>query len=205
MRCRHCKEKFTSTRFNVKYCEKIDCRTQEAMYNLGKIKEREKRLKAKAKRKVKLEVKRDEYAGTLQKEINKLARQIDSKFFDTCIDCGKKLGDSKHGAHFNNVKGHENIRFNLHNIHQSRGHCNKYSSQHKVGYEEGLKNRYGEDYFNFVKFELNLKYPVLKLTGQEISEKLKIVRKLNRDFETFVFTDPKKARDMFNELIGIYK
>ena len=71
-------------------------------------------------------------------------------------------------------------------------------------YYEGLQGRYSKEYADFVRYEIALEYKTIKLTNKEIHDKIPIVRKLNRDFETFKFNDPIEARNMMNTIIGIY-
>jgi hypothetical protein len=158
----------------------------------------------------------------LQEQVNLLARKIDEHFGYECIDCDRVLeygtANAVHGAHRENVQGHENIRFNLHNIHASTLFCNKYNTEHKTGYDIKLVSRYGQEYHDYVH-QLNLEYKVLKLNELEIKQALKIVRKLNRDFKTHLTgnlkwsnsttlkknLDGAMLRAYFNDLIGIYK
>ena len=153
----------------------------------------------------KVEVKIGETRNELQKKINMLARMIDAKYgFVTCIDCNLPMNKQIHGAHFHQVKGNEQLRFNLHNIHSALSQCNKYSSEHKVGYILGLQKRYGYDYYLFVD-ELPRKYINIHLNAVELKEKLKIVNKLIRDFETYQTTNAINARGIFNKIIQIYE
>ena len=146
----------------------------------------------------------------LQEQVNLLARKIDEHFGYECIDCDRVLeygtANAVHGAHRENVQGHENIRFNLHNIHASTLFCNKYNTEHKTGYDIKLVSRYGQEYHDYVH-QLNLEYKVLKLNELEVKQALKIVRKLNRDFQTHLTgrLDGAMLRAYFNNLIGIYK
>ncbi len=195
-KCKVCKTTFQKTKPLEMVC------SYKCAIEYGKI-QQEKKVKSETKSK-KIETHSEEYKRQLQSEINKLARQIDERFGYKCIDCGKDYGKLVHGAHFRNVQGNENIRFNLHNIHSARAYCNTYSSEHKVGYAEGLEKRYGLEYLNRV-INLSLEYPSIKLLPVEIHEKLKIVRKLNRDFQKMEFSNSIKARDLLNNLIGIYK
>ena len=165
----------------------------------------------KRKKVIRVEVKKTEYKGALQAEINKLARNIDSHFNYTCIDCPRVLdyhlgGKTVNGAHFNNVGSHETIRFNLHNIHASTMYCNKHNTNHKTGYEEGLKTRYSLEYFDYVKHSLKLDYQLIKLSGQEVFEALTKVRKINREYKDLIkdFKDGREARTFFNDLLDIY-
>lgn len=153
----------------------------------------------------KTEIKIGENRNELQKNINLLARLIDYSFnYYICIDCGKPMNKQIHGAHFHNVKGHEHLRFNLHNIHSSLSQCNKYSSEHKVGYIKGLEQRYGIDYLNQVE-ALKTEVKELKLNAVEIAEKLKLVRHIIRNFDKYKFDNALIARNQFNKIIGIYE
>jgi len=140
----------------------------------------------------------------LQNEINRLSKMIDNKFSNPCIDCNRGYGAQQDGAHYHSVGAHSNVRFNLHNVHAARSECNQHDPYHKTRYAKGLKQRYGNDYLEMVE-GLPLKYPKIKLSAVEVAEKLKMVRKLIRDFSTFVFTDAMQAREQLNKLINIYQ
>lgn len=140
-----------------------------------------------------------------QDEINLLARKIDSKFgHDTCICCARKLDKQIHGAHRHSVGSNSTLRYNLHNIHSATSHCNQHSNTHISGYKVGLALRYGYKYAFMVE-DLPLTYKTIKLTALEIVEKLKLVRKINRTFDTYVFESAIDARENLNNLIGIYR
>jgi hypothetical protein len=207
-RCKGCKEKFETFEFNNKYCKKskcqkihkdilIDKQTKKALNNLKKIK---KDKTAKLRAKVYPKGKSDQ----LQTAVNKLSKMIDKACgYSTCIDCDKPLGTT-HGAHFGNVASHANIRYNLHNLHSARAHCNMYSSEHKKGYTKGLVSRYSEDYLEFVEFTIRHKYKLLKLSGDEYKHALKNVRLILREFDSYTLKDGIVARRAFNIEIGIY-
>lgn len=199
---KNCREKFEQKRFLQKFCNKEECqieeRTQVALKNLQVIK-KEKTLN------MKISAYSKKHKNVLQDEINKLARMIDLKFYSTCIDCGRILKDDIHGSHYNNVGGNENIRYNLHNIHASIGQCNTHKNGNKQGYFQGLIERYSKEYAEFVHFGLNEKYRSMHFTEKQIYDTIPIVRKLIREFETFVFTDPIHARTSLNNVIGLYK
>lgn len=139
----------------------------------------------------------------LQKEINKLARLIDAKFGWLCIDCGRPYGKQIDGAHFHSVGSNSSLRYNLHNIHSARSDCNQYSATHKQGYESGIKERYGKEYFEMLQ-SLPLQHPSVRLSNLEVTEKLKLVRSLVRNFKTFNFSTALEGREIFNKLIAIY-
>lgn len=153
----------------------------------------------------KVQVKVGETRNELQRKINLLARMIDAKFgFNTCIDCGKPFGKQIDAAHFHDLSTNRGIRFNLHNLHSAKSDCNQYSSKHKEGYILGLINRYNFHYADYVE-SLKHDYKSLNLTAIELKEKLKIVNKLIRDFDTYQMSTPKTMRQVFNNIIGIYQ
>ena len=80
-----------------------------------------------------------------------------------------------------------------------------FNTEHKPDYDKGLKSRYSEEYYNYVRYGLSKKYNKIQLNTSEIYEALTIVRKLNRTFDTMVFTHSRGARDILNNIIGIYK
>lgn len=180
-------------------------------YAKQKEKEKAEREWRKEKRQRKIEANPKIRKGYLQQEINKLARMIDEHFNYCCIDCPKLLEYGKpravNGAHFHNVGGNENLRFNLHNIHSATMWCNYYNTEHKQGYEKGLIDRYGKDYFNYVSKEMTLEYKYLGLSSLEIEEALKKARKLVREFDEQIKgnLDGSMARAKFNLIIGIYE
>jgi len=144
------------------------------------------------------------YKGLLQNEVNKLSRMIDAKFgYTLCIDCGKPFGNQIDACHFNGVGSNHSIRYNLHNLHSGKSDCNQFSDKHKQGYTIGLKERYGESYLTLVE-ELPLKYKYIKISAVEVVEKLKIVRSLVKNFDTFQAENSIAMREMFNQIIGIY-
>ncbi len=198
MRCKECKQKFVPKFFLQKYCmDNLEC---IKAFNDGR---KEKLICDKVKE-MKVNTHSGENKKELQKEINLLARKIDAKFGYQCIDlCGRPYGKQVDGAHFHSVGSNSTLRYNLHNIHSADSHCNNYSNKHLSGYLLGLDLRYGKDYPVVVK-NLPAFYPSLKLTNIEIVEKLALVRKINRTFETYNITSGDTARTLFNNIIGIY-
>lgn len=201
MRCKNpnCKEKFKPKYFLQKHCmEKDECIKLEIAF---KKKEKEKT----DFKEMKIEAYGKEHRSALQDEINKLSRMIDAKFgYTTCIDCNKPFTGQIDAAHFHSRKENSTLRYNLHNLHSANGYCNQYSENHKSGYKIGLIERYGPKYASYVIEEMRVIYPMIKLSNREVYEKLAIVRKLIRDFNTFVFQDAISAREQLNKIIGIY-
>lgn len=208
MRCKHCKEKFEVKKFNQKFCKgNTDCLTAEAMFLLNqKKKADEKKWRKEKKEKLPILYPR-KYKNLLQSQINLLARKIDGYFGYLCIDCGKPYGKQTDAAHLHNSQGNENIRYNLHNLHSAKSDCNRWSSEHKVGYRKGIIERYGEEYLNYIDIELPKIYAYLGLNEVEVYEALAKVRKCIREFDKHIeqFNNGKEARDYFNKKIGIYE
>lgn len=203
MRCKICKEVFKVEYFNQKTCKNAECII--TFSKQLKVSEWERNAK-KASKPVKSTKKTAK--EHLQDEVNKLSRKIDEYFEYPCIDCGKFYGKQSDAAHYHNRGGNENIRYNLHNLHTARAHCNRYSSEHKKGYKKGLIDRYGEEYAELVETGLGLQYPTIRLNEVETKEALKIVRKLNREFNQHTKgndVDGSMLREYFNNLIQIYK
>tara|TARA_R110002051_G_C8687899_1_gene492613 strand:- start:88 stop:714 length:627 start_codon:yes stop_codon:yes gene_type:complete len=207
MKCKNCKQKHEPFNSLDNWCKEIPCQTAKALHLLSKIKDKKEKQRVKDVQGLdnyKVEKKSKSQVLDLQKEINKLARKIDHKFYDTCIDCEREIKESdSHGAHRFNVGGHQNLRFNLNNIHTSTSYCNIYNTEHKVGYDKKLVERYSQEYYSQVH-ELYLKYKDLKLLSTEITKALKTTRKINRTFDKFIFTDSLDARNKCNILIGLY-
>ena len=204
-RCKNpnCNDKFEAKVFLQKYCmQKDECIKLEFEYKRKKQWDKE---KDSIKKKNGWETKKPP-KNVLQDEINKLARTIDLHFKLPCISCGN-LKDVKYdGGHRISVGACISIRYNLHNIRrQCSKHCNLSLSGNPDGYDEGLKIIHGHKYKNYVKYELRQEFDYVNLGAIDYPEKIKLVRKLIRDFDTFKFNNSIHARVMLNNIIGIYK
>ena len=203
-KCKYHKTKFKAKHFNQTHClEGDECTAAFVEY----ANEQRRKSWRREKRQKLPELYPRKYRGLFQDEINKLARMIDNELgYHACIDCGETLIGIPQvdGSHFKNVGSNLSVRYNLHNIHSSKSDCNQYHGGKKLGYREGITKRYSKAYLDRMD-GLGLIYKDIKLTNKEIGEKLKIVRKLIREFETFNIQDGIKARDLFNKIIGIYK
>lgn len=197
----------------INVCQSCGKKTNKKVCNvcvglvLKPIKEAEKQAKEE-KRKAKINAHEKDYKVALQNEINKLSKMIDFKFgFTDCIDCGKFLNKEKNqidACHFISRKRNSSLKYNLLNLHSGHNHCNTRNETHEYSYRIGLEKRYGKDFLEEVD-GLSLKYPIIKLTAIEIAEKVALVRKSIRTFDSFQFESSIKARKQFNLLIGIYK
>lgn len=157
---------------------------------------------------IKIDSHSKEYRKAFQDEINKLSKMIDIKFgYDTCIDCGKYLDKEKHqidACHLISKKKNNTLRYHLDILHSGHNHCNTMNETHESNYKVGLVKRYGQEYVTYVE-ELPIKYKEIHISNQEIFEKLKLVRSVIRNFETYSLTDSLQARKIFNNLLSIYK
>jgi hypothetical protein len=207
-RCKNCGEKFEVKTFLQKFCRMNDeCLDAESKFALEKLQKQKKKDWNKYKQERRPFTHKKENKAELQRQINLLARKIDQacEIF-TCIDCGNRFGKQVDAGHFHSVGSNATIRWNLHNIHSQASNCNRNGQgggkQHD--YYKGLVEKYGSKYAEYVDIVLPLKYKYIGLTEVEIYEKLKLVRKINRTFDTYEINDPIKARKMFNKIIGIY-
>ena len=130
------------------------------------------------KRKAKTEAKRqllsvDAYrAKVLQPVINEIARLIDEGL--PCIASGVTAGKFS-GGHFTAVGANRSIALNLHNIHKQAYHSNGPKGGQPIEYLQGIRERYGNDYAEWVlsmrqikvqkwkKFELEKAFKAAKL------------------------------------------
>jgi hypothetical protein len=200
----NCKDKFIPKVFLQKHCMvKDECIEMEIDYKKA-LQEKNKNDFENNLQEMKIRVKAPKRKLDFQKQINLLSRMIDSKFGFLCIDCGRNYGEQIDAAHLHNSHGNENIRFNLHNLHSADSQCNRFNSEHKIGYRIGIEKRYGKRYLEYIDIELPKQYQYVGLKDNEIVEKLAIVRKIIRHFNTFVLSDSISARNMFNNLLGIY-
>ena len=199
-RCKLCKDKFTPKYFLQKHCmEKDECIKAEIELKKATI-WKEKRAE------MKVNTHSKEYKKEFQNEINKLSRNIDVKFgFNACIDCGKLFENHQIDAcHLISKGSNSTLSYNLHNLHSGHNHCNFYNPTHESNYKKGLVLRYGIEYLQMIE-NMPLKYTSIHLSNQEIHDKLTLVRKINRTFNTYQLSDGVSSRGMFNILIGIYK
>jgi hypothetical protein len=203
-KCKWCKDYFVPVRPLQSVCS-LEC-------SIELSNETKKKAEKKAWDKEKAEIKERNGWNTkkppknvLQDAINKLARMIDEYFEEPCISCGNTNNVKYDGGHRISVGACISIRYNLHNIRrQCSKNCNVSLSGNPDGYDEGLKERFGLEYKNYVKYELRKNYDYVDLGSIDYTEKIKLVRKLIRDFDTFKIRTPLQARIMFNKIIGIY-
>ncbi|MFT5724143.1 MAG: hypothetical protein ACI9JN_001260 [Bacteroidia bacterium] len=157
-----------------------------------------------------------ENRGLLNAATQKLSRLIDIACgINNCVDCGfpfhedtsKKFGKANRDAgHYHSKGSNASIAWNLHNLHSQASPCNSngIGGGKQLGYYEGLISRYGQEYADFVRYDIVRLYPKLGLSNREVFEKLTLVRAIIKNFDTYVISDSLSMRRMFNLIIGIY-
>jgi hypothetical protein len=202
MRCKHCKTKFVPKKFLQKYCLETDDCITAFLSHAKEVKAKQQRAKDKKTREG-LKTLTD-WQKDLEAEINKIARLIDKG--SGCISCGGHTTPA--GGHYASVKANGSIRFNLDNIHLQDFNCNNWKSANIINYDLGLIERYGKEYWEYVKFELPQRYPILKLKLFEYKPIIAEARKIVRELEKLDLQYPPKIRlelrKKYNERLGMY-
>lgn len=145
-----------------------------------------------------------EYESELQVQINKIVRLIDRGA--VCISC-QKHGKMDAGHRFS-VGGNNTLRYNTHGIWGQCFQCNDRKSGNLDGYDEGLRNTFGKEYWEYVYFDLKRTYPVIKLTKDELIDArttaMQIVKELTKLELEYPPLMRLRLRDEINTRIGIY-
>lgn len=140
----------------------------------------------------------------LEKEINSISRLIDKG--SGCISCGGQT--TPQGGHYHTVKSNGSIRYNLHNIHLQDYNCNCEKGGNIHYYDLGIIDRYGNKYWEYVKFSVVKEYPLIKFSMQDLEEAILKARKIKKDLEksNMIFNSEQRIilRNKFNKMIGIY-
>jgi hypothetical protein len=141
----------------------------------------------------------------LEKEINSIIRLIDKD--SGCISCNGQT--TPQAGHYHTVQSNGSLRYNLHNLHLQDFNCNCQKSGNIHQYDLGLIERYGNAYWNYVKFDLVYQYPLIKLNANEYEEAIKIARQIKTELKKADLRYTPKNRIMLrnsiNKKIGIYK
>jgi hypothetical protein len=146
-------------------------------------------------------------AKVLQPVINEIARLIDEGL--PCIASGVTIGKFA-GGHFTSVGANRSIALNLHNIHKQAYHSNAHKGGQPIEYLEGLRERYGDKYAEFV---LSMrKISVQKFNKQDLTEAFiraqgfrKWLKSIDaKDRSNWSALDRINSRNEGNKLIGLY-
>jgi hypothetical protein len=209
-KCKKCGEKFVP-KYNSfeKYCQEEDCRIAGAIEIVAnkKITDEKKRKKdcgnEKAVLKDKLMTLTD-WQKLLEKPVNKICCLLDRDA--GCISCNGKT--TPQAGHYHSVKSNGSIRFNLNNLHLQDFNCNCKKGANTHQYDLGLIERYGKEYWEYVKFDIVAEYPLLKMAKHEYQEKINIansiVKWLKLQNKTYSVKEMLELREKYNKQIGIY-
>lgn len=140
----------------------------------------------------------------LEKWCNKICCLIDNG--SGCISCNGKT--TPQAGHYHTVKSNGSIRYNLHNLHLQDYNCNCAKGANIPAYDEGLLQRYGRRYWEYVKFDIVRLYPLIRMKEYEYIEKIETARKIANRLEKsgLTFTPAQRIllREKYNREIGIY-
>ena len=142
------------------------------------------------------------WSKIVQPIINEIARLIDRGL--PCISSGT-FPDVAHGGHYISVGANRTLSLNLHNIHLQSVYSNHFKAGDNIAYRQGLINRYGEEYVQFV--EGLQKCPVLRLSKSDLIQVKEKAQAVRNQLKTTVFANLEErvaARNIANDLIGVY-
>lgn len=204
-KCKNCGEQFDK---DIRTPFKDWC-SNDCAYKLwikAKEKKEKKEWQVEKKKMIDNITKYPEWLQRLEDVINPICRLID--YGQPCISC--KGNGKPQAGHYHSVASDATIRFNLHNTHIQDYHCNVHKSANIIGYDEGLIQIYGNEYWEYVKFGLkNIYHKPLKLSIPEIKQSIEIAKSIIKDLQSasteYTPTERLYLRDYFNNKIGIYK
>lgn len=203
MKSRKCK--ICSIIFDKKYPLQFVCSPKcAAEYGKRSVEKKSKSTWSEEKKIIKDKLKKlGDWKKDLQVEINTIVRLIDKGH--PCIS-SNSLNGKMNAGHYVGVKAHDSIRYNLHNIHIQSEYSNSYLSGDTLRYQDGLRKVYGNDYFERV--ESLRATPLIKLSINDIIEKIATCREIVRELKKVDLTYPAKIRielrESLNKRIGIY-
>lgn len=196
-----CKQKFKPTSATQTVC------SQKCAIEYAKINSEKKQREIKRLEKQKLQkgvTGLPELKKLLETQINAICRLLDKDV--PCISCDGLT--TPQAGHYHSVQKNGSIRFNLFNVHVQDYNCNCAKGGNQHAYDLGLIKMYGKEYWEMVKFELPLKYPVLKLTKPEIEEAINKAREILKNLKkaniTYSTAQRIRLREEYNKAIGIY-
>lgn len=184
-RCKNCGSEFKPRyKTTEKFCWNTECKTQEALLNLEKIKNRQKAKQSRDLRQRKKDLETiQQMAQRVQKVVNQFVRLRDAG--KKCISCHKILKGKFDAGHYYNANNHWNVRFNAHlNIFGQCVTCNRHRHGNLIEMRKGLIERIGENTLDhldsiahktrkFNKIELQEYINIYKERIQEIKDQKK--------------------------------
>lgn len=144
-----------------------------------------------------------DYKADLQKEINLIVRLIDNGH--SCIATNKYEGKMNAG-HYASVGSNPTLRYHLENIWLQSEHSNMWQSGDTLRYQQGIIKLFGVNYLEYMNSLQSI--PVIKLTSEEIKDKIKICREIVKELkaENKIYHGWERVylRKKLNERICIY-
>jgi len=209
-KCKICSDKFEPKFFLQKYCDKLDCKVKWSIQESNRIKEKQAKEKKKIWNKEKIVIREklkslSDWNNDLQKEINSIIRTIDAQH--PCISSQRDLGKSFDCGHLFSRGSNPHIRYHLFNMFAQSVHDNQHKSGNPLEFVNGIELTFGTEIKDYC---LSLKgLPTLKLTIDEIKEKIPIARSilkwLKLQDRKFTIEERISLRKEFNKKIGIYE
>jgi hypothetical protein len=208
-KCKVCGDKFIPQFSSLDpVCTKYDCRVEFALKTAEKSKLAKQKDFAKRAKLEKRELRENlktlsDWKEDFQKEINALVRAIDEGW--GCIATNTLQG-KRNAGHYVSVGANNTIRFHLENIWVQSEHSNTFKSGDTIRYQDGIRRLFGQEYLDYMDSLRSI--PPIKLTIDDIKEKIPIVRSLIKwcklQDRTFTLSERVELRRRFNKEIGIY-
>ncbi|MFL1896832.1 recombination protein NinG [Aquimarina sp. 2-A2] len=171
-----------------------------AKLNLKAKKDVEKKEK---KKRIEEKKKITDFSTKLQTAINKIVRLLDIGL--PCL-ARNYHANQMHAGHVFSRGSNKTMRFNLHNIHRQSAQSNHYQNEDGL-LREGLKNEYGEKYFDFISSLRRTE--ALKFTNVEYEEfyrkACKIANRLKKEGNNYNLKERIYQRNLINKELGIYE
>jgi hypothetical protein len=173
--CKICKAKFTPQNPLQLVCD-YQCSIEYSKIHLKKTELKKAKLK-KSENKVKLDELKSlsHWNNLLQKDINKIIRLIDVGC--PCISSGRPYRSDDQAGHFYSIGSNPALRFNLLNLWSQSIKDNMHNSGNLLNYRQSLVDN---GLIELIE-EQKLKYPVLKLSKEQIKSTLPIAKSIIRE------------------------
>ena len=195
-KCKICKSSYEKKYVNQQWCSS-ECAVKLANIRL------EKKDKAETRERKENARPKSYFEKLLEAEVNRIVREID--YMQRCVSCDGKIG-KLFACHFRSVGGHPSIRYNLFNIYGGCFSCNGKKGGNVHGYDDGLIRLFGREFWEYCKFDLMKETPSLRLSIDELKEKIKTARGIKFSFEEPISQEKRLGiRKEVNESLGIYK
>jgi len=141
----------------------------------------------------------------LETEINTIVRLIEKD--QLCISHGKPPL-KRNAGHYHSVGANNSIRFHLENIWLQCESCNGPKGSNRSGYDKGLVDTFGQEYFLRINQDIVRMYPLVKLSIIELQDAIKIARQIVKELTKLdmVYSNEMRVRlrKEYNKRIGIY-